>query len=123
MCNAERASAMQFDSDAYVQRIAAKVIANPEGMLVLDSTVFYPAGGGQPGDTGVIELADGRRIHIIDTRRAPGNPGVILHAAAGTHNGCRRDTMSSWRSTGIADTGTCACTPVCTFSALWSMHR
>lgn len=70
---------MQFDIDAYMRRIAAKVIANPEGMLVLDSTVFYPAGGGQPGDTGVIELADGRRIHIIDTRRAPGSPGMILH--------------------------------------------
>lgn len=79
MCNAERVNTMQFDNDAYVRRISTKAIANPDGMLVLDNTVFYPSGGGQPGDTGVIELADGRRIHIIDTKRAPENPNVILH--------------------------------------------
>ncbi|THF63519.1 alanyl-tRNA editing protein [Pseudothauera rhizosphaerae] len=70
---------MQYETDAYARRIVAKAVANPEGMVVLDDTVFYPVGGGQPGDTGVLELADGRRIRIVDSRRAPWDPRMILH--------------------------------------------
>jgi len=38
----------------------------------LDRTVFYPTGGGQPGDTGTLRLASGAAIAIIDTLRARG---------------------------------------------------
>ncbi len=34
---------------------------------MLDKTLFYPQGGGRPGDNGVFALADGRRIGIVDT--------------------------------------------------------
>lgn len=39
-----------------------------EGGIQLDRTVFYPMGGGQPGDTGVLRLSDGREVLIRDTR-------------------------------------------------------
>ena len=35
----------------------------------LDRTVFYPEGGGQPGDTGSLRAADGRTVRIVDTRK------------------------------------------------------
>jgi misacylated tRNA(Ala) deacylase len=49
--------------------------------IQLDRTVFYPAGGGQPGDSGELELADGTRISIQDTRKG-GEAGLILHVPA-----------------------------------------
>jgi misacylated tRNA(Ala) deacylase len=47
---------------------------------VLDRTVFYPLGGGQPGDTGVLEANDGRRWPVVDARKGDG--GRILHRLA-----------------------------------------
>ena len=44
----------------------------------LDRTVFYPLGGGQPGDTGALSLEDGTAIRIVDTRKG-GTPGEIVH--------------------------------------------
>ena len=66
-----------FQQDAYLQRCEARVLeASPEG-VVLDRTVFYPLGGGQPGDTGALEAADGRRWEVVDTRK--GEAGRIQH--------------------------------------------
>jgi misacylated tRNA(Ala) deacylase len=42
-----------FLSDAYQAEAEAVVVAHTaEGAIVLDRTVFYPTGGGQPGDSG-----------------------------------------------------------------------
>lgn len=54
-----------FRDDAYLKSSEARVTGvNERGGILLDRTVFYATGGGQPGDTGTIELADGRRIPI-----------------------------------------------------------
>ena len=37
--------------------------------IVLDRTVFYPLGGGQAGDSGVLVLAGGGELAIADTRK------------------------------------------------------
>jgi misacylated tRNA(Ala) deacylase len=50
--------------------------------VLLDRTVFYPLGGGQAGDAGTLQLADGRRIAIEDTRKHPQLEGVIAHLVA-----------------------------------------
>ena len=58
-----------FRTDAYRTDCNATVIAiTPQG-IVLDQTVFYPLGGGQAGDTGVLVLADGSTLPIGDTRK------------------------------------------------------
>ena len=48
--------------------------------IELDRTVFYAAGGGQPGDTGSLRRADGASLAIVDTRYGDGER--ILHLLA-----------------------------------------
>ena len=47
-----------------------------KGIIVLDKTVFYGEGGGQVGDTGVIEISD-NRFEVTDTKKTTG--GVFTH--------------------------------------------
>jgi misacylated tRNA(Ala) deacylase len=70
-----------FRQDSYLKECAAKVIAADADGIRLDRTVFYPTGGGQPGDVGRLRLADGSSIEIIDTRKGA-TPDEILHIAA-----------------------------------------
>jgi len=58
-----------FHDDAYVKTCTARVLRHDASGLVTDATVFYPLGGGQPGDSGWVRLADGRALRIGDTRR------------------------------------------------------
>jgi len=51
-------------------------MASKDGAVVLDRTVFYPTGGGQPGDTGQISW-DGGHVNVADTRY--GEDGAIQH--------------------------------------------
>ncbi len=58
-----------FRDDPYrVEAEAVVVAAGPEGIL-LDRTLFYPNGGGQPGDTGSLTW-EGGSVAIIDARKA-----------------------------------------------------
>ena len=52
--------------DAYLRECAALVVAAAESGVVLDRTVFYPRGGGQPGDSGRLEW-DGGVAAVTDT--------------------------------------------------------
>lgn len=64
-----------FRQDAYLQDCDATVVSIGESGLVLDRTVFYPLGGGQAGDAGVLVLEDGRTLAIADTRKAKDGQG------------------------------------------------
>lgn len=68
-----------FRDDSYLKSCRARVVASgPEG-VVLDRTVFYPMGGGQPGDTGTLIFDDGKRLAVTDTRKGEAR---ILHLLA-----------------------------------------
>src|SRR4051794_40314902 len=53
-----------FREDAYAQSCTARVIASDARGIRLDRTVFYPTGGGQPGDSGVLRLSSGGGIAV-----------------------------------------------------------
>lgn len=69
-----------FQQDAYLKSCAARVLESSPAEVVLDRTIFYPLGGGQPGDTGMLRAGDGREWQVTDTRKGEG--GRILHRLA-----------------------------------------
>ena len=72
-----------FRDDAYLRSCTASVVAVDERGIRLDRTVFYPTGGGQPGDSGELRLADGTVVAIADTVKGDGADEVIHVPAAG----------------------------------------
>jgi misacylated tRNA(Ala) deacylase len=70
-----------FRDDAYLTSCQATVLAVNERGVLLDRTVFYPTGGGQPGDSGVLRRADGSLIHVATTIKGEA-PGEIVHVLA-----------------------------------------
>ena len=67
-----------FYEDSYLSELTATVTAVNGDWIELDQTIFYPLGGGQPGDTGVLVTADGAHHKVIDTRKSE-SPGQIRH--------------------------------------------
>jgi len=71
-----------FREDAYLKTCDATVtevtVTDAGAAVCVDRTVFYPEGGGQPGDTGVITRADGAQLTVTDTRKDRAT-GAHLH--------------------------------------------
>jgi misacylated tRNA(Ala) deacylase len=63
--------------DAYVAEAEGSVVEVSADGLMLDRTVFYARGGGQPGDIGVIRW-DGGEVGVIDTIRREGMPFHVV---------------------------------------------
>lgn len=68
-----------FRQDAYLKEAQATVTALDERGVRLDRSIFYPTGGGQPGDTGVLRWDSGE-AKIVDSVKADG--GDVLHVLA-----------------------------------------
>ena len=70
-------------SDAYAREIEARVVAVEAAeapLVVLDATVFYPGGGGQPSDRGALLRAEDGRVWTVTVARKSG--GEIVHELA-----------------------------------------
>jgi misacylated tRNA(Ala) deacylase len=71
-----------FREDAYLTETPATVISvNDRGGIVLDRTVLYATGGGQPGDSGNLRLGDGSMSAIGTAIYDPEDKSNILHVA------------------------------------------
>ena len=68
-----------FRKDSYLKQADATVTSVEERGVRLDRTIFYPTGGGQPGDTGVLRW-DGGEAAIVDSLKA--ERGDVLHVLA-----------------------------------------
>jgi misacylated tRNA(Ala) deacylase len=111
-------------TDAYRKSTDATVVeVRPEG-LVLDRTVFYARGGGQPGDTGLLKWGGGE-VRVLDTFKQGGNsihavedvpPGVGTavtaeidwerrHVLMRTHTALHAMSGIVWRDYGAKVTG------------------
>lgn len=65
-----------FQQDPYQRETQSRVIAHTEeGGVVLDASIFYPTGGGQPGDSGALEW-DGKRMAVATAVK--GEEGAII---------------------------------------------
>lgn len=75
------ATELLFRDDAYLRTARARVTGSSERGIELDATIFYPLGGGQPGDTGALVRPSGERIAIADTRKGE-TMDRVLHVPA-----------------------------------------
>jgi len=69
-----------FRDDAYLREAEGRVAAHTaEGGIILDQTIFYPNGGGQPGDSGALIWAGGR-LGIATAVKAEGGQVALVAA-------------------------------------------
>jgi Ser-tRNA(Ala) deacylase AlaX len=67
-----------YRTDAYTREVAARVVSHTEeGGVILDKALFYPTGGGQPGDSGWIDW-DGTSLSIATTVKGPTGESVLV---------------------------------------------
>ncbi|MDE0694486.1 MAG: alanyl-tRNA editing protein [Boseongicola sp.] len=68
--------------DAYLREATGRVDSvNERGGIVLDASVFYPTGGGQPGDCGLLRW-EGGQARIATTVKDAGRPVLVPEEGA-----------------------------------------
>jgi len=88
-----------YYTDSYRKAQRSIVTAVDAEWIELDRTIFFPLGGGQPGDTGVVTGPDGRTHQVLDTRKGD-SPDQIRHQLNTDSHGLKRgdpvDTLIDW---------------------------
>jgi misacylated tRNA(Ala) deacylase len=80
----ERVTELAYLADlpsAYLRTFRARVVALPPGGVVLDRTYFYPTGGGQPADHGVLRVGP-QEWSVTDVGRS--GPAVVHRIRSST---------------------------------------
>lgn len=84
-----------YYEDAYIKEFTARVLRVSGNRVILDRTAFYPEGGGQPADCGLLEF-DGVRARVYNVRKTTGNVIVHLVEGATPKEGCEVKGMIDW---------------------------
>jgi misacylated tRNA(Ala) deacylase len=85
-----------FRADSYLKECEATVSRiNDKGGIILDRSIFYPTGGGQPGDSGVLIGSDGSEIAIVTTVKGDGGENVVHVPAEGSALPAPGDTVTA----------------------------
>ncbi len=71
-----------FYQDSYQKTLDSEVVELRDQGVVLAATIFYPLGGGQPGDTGRLSI-NGRDYRVVDTRYAEDRETIIHYLQDG----------------------------------------
>ena len=69
-------------TDAYARSVGARVLQADADAVLLDRTVFYPGGGGQPADSGWLRTDDGGAWRVIGARKAGDEVWHLLEEGA-----------------------------------------
>jgi misacylated tRNA(Ala) deacylase len=113
-----------FSVEAYARTCEATVTALTDDGVVLDRTVFYARGGGQPGDTGTLRWEggegrvadtvkrDGRLLHVVDDTAPAAGTAVVAdidwdrrHTLMRTHTALHALSAIVFRDYGAKVTG------------------
>lgn len=65
-----------FYQDSYQKTLSSEVAEVLDNGIILAATIFYPLGGGQPGDTGCLTI-NGRDYRVVDTRYADDRNNIV----------------------------------------------
>lgn len=74
-----------YSTEQYLRATAASVVDvdRDEGLVLLDRTVVYPGGGGQPPDTGVLRLGSGTSEDVLTVLDARADGRGVWHRVEG----------------------------------------
>jgi len=72
-----------FRSDPYLREAPARVLSATDGGVVLDRSLFYPTGGGQPGDCGWLDWPGGG-MAVATAQKGEGGAIMLLAAEGGS---------------------------------------
>ncbi|MEM4245932.1 MAG: alanine--tRNA ligase-related protein, partial [Candidatus Bathyarchaeia archaeon] len=68
-----------YYEDEKLMRFKSRVVEIIDNLVALDQTCFYPEGGGQVADTGLLKF-NGNTANVVDVQKVG---GVVLHALEG----------------------------------------
>lgn len=89
-----------FYQDSYQKTLSSRVVEVLDDGVVLAATIFYPLGGGQPGDSGRLTI-NGRDYAVVDTRYAQDRKDIVHFLETGDLNaiqvGATVDMKIDWQ--------------------------
>jgi misacylated tRNA(Ala) deacylase len=75
-----------FYQDSYQKTLTSEVVEVLDNGVLLAATIFYPLGGGQPGDRGSLTI-NGREYAVEDTRYADDRHNIVHYLQADDFSG------------------------------------
>ncbi|MFT5014725.1 MAG: misacylated tRNA(Ala) deacylase [Patiriisocius sp.] len=69
--------------DSYLQQLESQITSIEGNCVICADTIFYPEGGGQPGDQGKLTIS-GRTVSVFDTKRDKATGAIHLEVEDGS---------------------------------------